>query len=118
MRKFLIAVAAAGLLAGSACSSGNSGKKTTTTTAGAVAPTVQIKAEGTTWAPNDVTVKPGDTVEWVVDGSIVHDLHGDEGISHKANSKFTVDHTYKTAGTFSYQCSIHPGMTGTVTVAP
>ena len=117
MRKFLIAVVAVGLLAGSACSSGGDNKKTSATTAGAIAPTVQIKAEGTTWAPNDVTIKPGDVVEWVVNGSIVHDLHGDEAVGHKANSKFTVDHTYKTAGTFSYQCSIHPGMTGTVTVS-
>src|SRR4051794_26488893 len=99
MRKFLIAVAAVGLLAGTACGSGSDDKKaSTTTSAGAVAPTVQIKAEGTTWVPDDVTIKSGDTVEWVVDGSIVHDLHGDEGVSHKANSKFTVDHTYKSAG--------------------
>ena len=52
------------------------------------------------------------------DGSIVHDLKGDEGVSHKAASKFTVTHTFDKAGTYRYQCTIHPGMTGTVTVNP
>ena len=117
MRKFLIAAAALGLLAGAACSS-DSGKKSSTTpttdAGGAVAAT--ITAQGTTWKPDDVTVQTGDTVKWVVNGSIVHDLKGDDGVSHKANSNFTVKHTFNDEGTFSYQCTIHPGMTGTITV--
>ena len=116
MRKFFVAVAAVGLLAGAAC--GDSGtKKPAAKPAGGATPAAVIKAQGTTWSPNDVTVKTGDTVEWDVDGSIVHDLHGDEGIVHKAASKFTATHTFSKAGTFSYQCAIHPGMTGTVTVS-
>ena len=89
MRKFFIAVAAVGLLAGAACGSDDGDKPTATTSAGGGAPTVQIDAKGTTWEPDDVTVKTGEIVEWVVDGSIVHDLKGDEGVSHKAASKFT-----------------------------
>jgi plastocyanin len=117
MRKLLIALAAVGMLAGSACGGGSSDKTTTTTAKGAVAPTVVIKSEGTTWSPNDVTIKVGDTVEWDVDGSIVHDLRGDENITHSPGSKFTATHKYTTAGTFAYQCTIHAGMNGTITVS-
>ncbi|MEY2467853.1 MAG: hypothetical protein QOF21_551 [Actinomycetota bacterium] len=117
MRKFLIAVAAVGLLAGAACGSDSKKPDNGSTPTGGAAPTVQIKATGTTWEPDDVTIKPGDTVEFVIDGSIVHDLKGDEGINHKAASKFTVKHKYTEPGTFSYSCTIHPGMTGTVTVS-
>jgi plastocyanin len=53
-----------------------------------------------------------------VAGSIVHDLHGDEGVAHKAASTFKVTHKYDKAGTYAYQCTIHPGMKGTVTVNP
>lgn len=116
MRKVLVGIAVVGLLAGSAC--GGGAKKATPTTANGQPAAVTIKSEGTTWNPAEVTVKAGDIVEWSIDGSIVHDLKGDEAVSHKAGSKFTVSHTYAKAGTYSYQCSIHAGMTGTVTVNP
>jgi len=117
MRKFFIALAAFGLLAGAACGSDDGNDKPSTTTAGGAAPAVSIKGLGTTWDPDDVTIKPGETVEWVIDGSIVHDLKGDEGINHKAASKFTVKHKYTEPGTFTYSCTIHAGMVGTVTVS-
>ncbi|HVV37641.1 MAG TPA: hypothetical protein VHC63_13610 [Acidimicrobiales bacterium] len=118
MRKILVAVAALTMVGGAACGGGGSKKATTTTQASGTAPAAVIKAEGTTWTPQEVTVKVGDVVEWDVDGSIVHDLHGDDGITHKAGSKFTVTHVYSKPGTYSYQCSIHAGMNGTVTVTP
>jgi plastocyanin len=119
MRKFLVAVAALTFLGGAACGGGDDSKKDTPTTqAGGAAPAATIKAEGTTWSPGEVTVKVGDVVEWDVTGSIVHDLKGDEGVSHKASSKFTATHTYDKAGTYAYQCTIHAGMNGTITVNP
>ncbi|MBA2609949.1 MAG: hypothetical protein H0U92_13490 [Actinobacteria bacterium] len=116
MRKFLVVAAAFGLLAGSACSDG---KKTpeSTPARGDGPAAASIKASGTTWAPDDVSVKTDEVVEWVSDGSIVHDLKGDDGVSHKASSTFTVTHKYSKPGTYSYQCTIHAGMTGTVTVS-
>jgi plastocyanin len=116
MRKFLVAVAALTLLGGASCGGGGGKEKTTTTSAGGAAPAATIKSEGTTWSPNEVTVKVGDVVEWSVDGSIVHDLHGDDGVLHKPGSKFTATHKYTKADTYSYQCTIHAGMNGTITV--
>lgn len=117
MRKFLIAGAALGLLAGAACSSDDGGKKDPSpTTATGKAPAAVIHATGTTWEPDEVSIKVGDVVEFDVSGSVVHDLKGDEGLEHKASSKFKVTKEFTKAGTFSYQCTIHPGMTGTIEV--
>ncbi len=116
MRNFLVVAAAFGLLAGSACSDA---KKTTESSPAADdgPAAASIKASGTTWAPDDVTVKTDEVVEWVSDGSIVHDLKGDDGVSYKASSTFNVTHKYSKPGTYSYQCTIHAGMTGTITVS-
>ena len=118
MRKFLVASAAFVFLGGAACGGGGSKKETTTTSSGGAAPAASIKAEGTTWNPDEVTVKAGEVVEWDVDGSIVHDLKGDEEVSHKAGSKFTATHTYDKPGTYAFQCTIHAGMNGSVVVEP
>jgi len=116
MRKFLVAAAAFTFLGAAACGDSGSKKETTTTQASGAAPAATIKTEGTTWSPGEVTVKAGETVEWDVDGSIVHDLKGDDEVAHKAGSKFTVTHVYDKAGTYAYQCTIHAGMNGTVVV--
>ena len=116
MRKLFLGVTVVVLLSAGACGGGDGEKKTPPTGAQRAAAT--IKGLGTTWDPDDITVKVGDVVEWNVDGSIVHDLHGDDDVEHKAASKFVVQHTYDEAGTYSYLCSIHPTMKGTVTVNP
>jgi plastocyanin len=118
MRKVLLGIAVVGLLAGSACGGGDDDPKKDPAPTSGQAPAATIKGLGTTWEPDEVTVKAGEVVEWDVDGSIVHDLKGDEGVAHKAASKYTYTHKYAKPGTYSYQCTIHPGMTGTVTVTP
>ena len=120
MRKVFLGLAVLGLAAGAACGGGddkeNGSDKPPTSPAGPAAAT--INATGTTWEPDEVTIKAGEVVEWDVNGSIVHDLRGDEGVSHKAASKYKVTHRYGKPGTYAYQCTIHPGMVGTVTVTP
>jgi len=115
MRKFFMAVAAVGLLAGSACGGGSNDDPKPSAPVGGPAAAVTIKGLGTTWDSDDVTIEAGEVVEWLVDGSIVHDLKGDDGVFHKASSKYVYTHKYSKPGTYSYQCTIHPGMTGTVT---
>lgn len=119
MRKMFLGLAVFGLTAAAACGGGDDGggaDKPTTSAGGPAAAT--IHATGTTWEPDEVTIDAGETVLWDVEGSIVHDLRGDEDVTHKAASKYKYTHTYDKAGTYSYQCTIHPGMTGTVVVKP
>jgi LPXTG-motif cell wall-anchored protein len=70
------------------------------------------------FAPSAVTVNVGDTVTWTNDGPTPHsatanDGSFDTGIMEEGGSG---SHTFTEAGTFSYICTPHPNMTGTVTV--
>ena len=84
--------------------------------------------------PKDVRIKTGQTVGWVGGDNITHVLVegtyevGADGLRTKENDdkafslKLTkkgqqVSHTYDKAGTFTYFCTIHKGMNGTVTVS-
>jgi plastocyanin len=68
--------------------------------------------------PSSLTVKTGDTVTWTNLGTAEegHDVKGGELDSPTLHSGEGYSHTFQTAGTFSYICSIHPDMEGTVEV--
>ncbi|HEX6459945.1 MAG TPA: plastocyanin/azurin family copper-binding protein [Thermoleophilaceae bacterium] len=73
--------------------------------------------------PKTVTVKTGSTVEWVNDDSVSHDVTKTLGPGPKFQSGTgdlasgdTYKVTFHTAGTVKYECTVHPGMTGTVVV--
>jgi plastocyanin len=69
--------------------------------------------------PKNLTVKVGDTVEWVNDDSVGHDVTADDfksGDPGGMASGDTFEHTFEKAGTYDYVCTVHPGMEGTVTV--
>jgi plastocyanin len=69
--------------------------------------------------PSSVTVKKGDTVTWTNDDSVGHDVTGNgfkSGSAGGIGQGQTFKHTFAKAGTFKYQCTVHPGMEGTVVV--
>ena len=69
--------------------------------------------------PAEVTVAVGDTVTWVNDDSVDHDVTADSFSSGDPGGMApgdTFDHTFEEAGTFDYVCTVHPGMEGSVTV--
>ena len=69
--------------------------------------------------PSTVDVKVGDTVTWTNDDSVGHDVTGDgfkSGDAGGLQNGDTFKHKFDTAGTFKYQCTVHPGMTGEVVV--
>ena len=71
------------------------------------------------FSPAAVTIQANDSVTWTWAGSASHsttsDTAGlwDSGIM-SAGASFS--HTFQNAGTFTYRCTIHPGMVGTVNV--
>jgi amicyanin len=77
---------------------------------------VAIKNFG--FSPATITVKAGSTVVWTNDDAVQHDVTFDGGAISSAvlNKNDTFSHTFKTAGTYHYICSIHPFMHGTVIV--
>jgi plastocyanin len=70
------------------------------------------------FSPVSVTVAVGDTVTWRNTGQAPHNATADDG-SFKTpdlNNGQSASHTFTQAGSFSYICTIHPNMKGTVRV--
>jgi len=68
--------------------------------------------------PGSLTVPVGTTVTWKFDDSTDHTVSADDNSfasSPMANGQ-TFTHTFSTAGTVAYHCSIHPFMKGTIIV--
>ena len=86
------------------------------------ATTVNVVADSQTvgtYQPKTVTVPAGQAVTWTwQDQGNQHSVTADDGsfdsCLHNAGYTFTV--TFAKPGTYSYRCSIHSQMTGTVTV--
>jgi MYXO-CTERM domain-containing protein len=70
------------------------------------------------FSPSGVQVNVGDTVTWTNDGPTGHSATADDGSFDTGimDAGQSGSHTFTTAGTFSYICTPHPNMTGTVTV--
>jgi plastocyanin len=70
------------------------------------------------FTPASVTIAVGDTVTWHNTGQAPHNATANDG-SFKTpdlNNGQSASHTFSSAGTFSYICTIHPNMHGTVRV--
>ena len=70
------------------------------------------------FTPASITIHVGDTVTWTNHGPSAHTATANNGsfntgVLQKGQS---ASHTFNNAGTFSYICSIHPFMHGTVVV--
>ncbi len=65
-----------------------------------------------------MTIAVGDTVTWHNTGQAPHNATGNNGSfsTGTINPGGSASHTFNSAGTFSYICTIHPNMTGTVRV--
>lgn len=115
MRKMLASVILLAAVLTGACGGSDDSNNDTAGTAPAGGAKV-IKSSGTLWTPDEITVKAGTTVTWKVEKGLEHDLSGEDGVKHEKGTAFTYTHTYADAGTYSYQCTLHGGMDGTVTV--
>jgi plastocyanin len=72
----------------------------------------------TAYSPNPDTIAAGDTIVWTNNDTEAHTSTGDNGAwnSGVIAPGATYSRTFSTAGTFTYHCTIHPGMVGTITV--
>jgi plastocyanin len=80
-------------------------------------PAVVVKAVDNAYEPKDVAVEKGDAVQWTFEGSDQHDVVAEDGsFVSELQTEGSFTHVFDEAGTFDYDCSIHPEMTGSVTV--
>ncbi len=78
--------------------------------------TATVTLTGLEFTPADIRVKTGTIVTWRwADGAIPHNIIGD-GFRSETKPEGTFSHRFEQKGTFSYYCSLHPKMTGTVDV--
>ena len=84
------------------------------------ATTTSVEISGFAFSPSTITVTKGATVTWTNKDSIGHtvtETDGQDGPkSGDLNQGQSYSFTFNTVGTFKYNCSIHPNMTGTVIV--
>lgn len=66
--------------------------------------------------PKKVEVSTGDTVTWTFRGKVTHNVAG-PGFTSDTVKSGTFEHTFEKPGSFSYVCTIHTGMTGSITVS-
>ena len=69
------------------------------------------------FSPAGVTVAVGTTVSWSNRDSIAHTTTAENGIWNTTlNAGGEFSRVFSTTGTFDYRCTLHPGMSGSVTV--
>jgi plastocyanin len=119
----LLAAACALALVAAGC--GSSSKKTTanpppaaSSTQPSSGGTVTVDMKNIAFSPNSVTVKVGQTVKWVNQDTVAHNVTAQSGAFKSTNFGPGGSFTFKATkpGTFGYVCTIHPGMNGTLIV--
>ena len=76
---------------------------------------ITIKVNNYSFSPSNATVASGQTVTWVFETG-AHSATTSAFNSGIRTMGQTYSFTFNTSGTFNYVCSIHSGMTGSVTV--
>lgn len=77
-----------------------------------------VQIQSYSFSPATLTVKVGDSVSWTNQDSIGHSVTADDnsfdtGVFNQGESKSV---TFSKAGTYTYHCSVHPMMKGTIVV--
>lgn len=83
-----------------------------------VEPAVTVRVIDNAYEPKEVTVAPGQAVQWIFEGrSAKHDVVAEDG-SFVSDLMYegTYTRVFEDAGDFPYDCSIHPEMRGVVKV--
>jgi amicyanin len=80
---------------------------------------VSVSIKNMSFSPGSVSIKVGDTVTWTNRDDQDHTVAARDGSFSSGNMKSGESFSYKftKAGTFSYGCSLHPRMKGSVVVA-
>lgn len=82
--------------------------------------TDKVAIQNFAFSPGSITVKKGTQVTWTNQDSVAHTVTENDGKNGPSapplNQGQSYSFTFNQTGTFHYHCSIHPDMTGTVTV--
>ena len=78
----------------------------------------EVRVDNFTFAPQTLTVPANSIVTWVNKDDVPHVIASDQGVfkSKALDTDDKYSYTFTKPGTYTYFCSIHPKMTGTVIV--
>ena len=83
------------------------------------AATIQIVMDNLVISPAEISVKAGDTIEWINKDIFAHTATARNGdFDVMMPPKKTVTSVVKKAGTVEYYCRFHPNMKAVLVVAP
>ena len=121
MRRSIALFAAALLVLGglslAACGNGTDTPPPTSPSSGTQSPVAtSVEIREFAFAPADVAIAVGESVEWTNADAVAHAVSGDGWDSGLLSQGQTFSRVFDTAGTYEYTCSVHPAMKGTVTV--
>jgi plastocyanin len=103
------------------------------TPTGSGGPVTQVTIVDYFFSPASVTIPAGSTVRWSNNGPSAHTSTEDAGAWNSGSmspgsgvgnpygggtTPSSFARQFTTAGTFTYHCTIHPAMTGTIVVTP
>lgn len=99
------------------------GGGTTTPLPPAAPTTATVTTPGTSFSPANVTIAAGGSVTWQITGSTRHNVTFSGtapagGSIPDTDAGGSASRTFSAAGTYSYSCTRHSGMNGTVVVQP
>lgn len=126
--KIFKGLAATALVVAASCGGGTDYSSVTGTNTGTTGGTqtgssapVQTNAVGVSddfFTPVNAQVPVGTTVTWTWAGdATTHNVTFADGVSSgDKNANSVYSRTFSSAGTFSYRCTLHPGMTGSIVV--
>ena len=100
-------------------SSGSDMNPAINTPGGSTAPGAnEVFIQGMAFVPSTISVATGTTITWTNKDAIAHTVTSNTNLFNSGSlgpgKSFTF--TFATTGSYSYYCSIHPTMTGSVTV--
>jgi plastocyanin len=78
-----------------------------------------VDIKGFAFNPATITAKVGQEITWTNGDGTAHTVTLDDGSVDSGNvaPNATFKHAFSTAGTFTYHCSIHTTMKGTITIS-
>lgn len=77
----------------------------------------EVTVDDSFFAPAELVIPAGTTVNWSWQGRAVHDVAG-PGFSSAVQASGAFEYTFEEIGTYTYRCTLHPGMDGLVHVIP
>jgi len=91
---------------------------TTTTSTSSGPGTNEVWMQNTAFTPRSITVPVNTTIKWTNKDGMIHTVTSSTGLFDSGNisSGGVYSRQFTATGTYPYVCTIHAGMTGTVTV--